>query len=142
MIVKRFILFVIVTFMTSLCFSQTPSTYSYGEFVQSVYVKNKESGEVRKLERYGYRQGDNWGDWVESYCEKPYQDDYSYNNLVWPKRIKREEVKRLLNNASIVLGDNLFEYFEKKKNKIETSEWYNFTGIKGYRGAGPQGVIR
>jgi hypothetical protein len=48
----------------------------------------------------------------------------------WPKFISEKEVRRLL-------GDAWYEHFAKNP-KVRVSEWYNFTGRKGYHAPGDE----
>jgi hypothetical protein len=74
-----------------------------------------------------------WGPWVEGYCEEPGTKSWSYKIGEWPKPIGERDVERLI-------GPRLFAWFAKNR-KVRTTEWYNFSGIKGFQGAGPQGYI-
>jgi|GEM_PF-4238508 len=104
--------------------------------VQQVYLKY--DGHVIKIERREVMVGGvpgtgTWGEWVQAFCEPPGAREYRYMADEWPKRVNQGAVRD-------ALGEEWWSHFAKMR-EARTSEWWNLSGVPGYRGVGPGWVL-
>jgi len=105
--------------------------------VQTVYVLDHQTHQVRKLVRREYWPGGQqrpgtgqWGQWQEDYCQPAGARVWRCQASEWPRLIASQEVSRLL-------GPIKLAYYQAH-TRAKVSQWWDFTG-RGYTGPGLQG---